>query len=204
MQDLEHIPVWQKDASSFKLLPLSELEILLNFHYLPALVFKEEENIWEKGIQKWEEGKVVPDHLHNGLLYKRSIEKKKMPKASLRWCGENVGWGLFAEEKIAAGSFIGEYTGLVRKNDEYTLNDYLYEYPVPDPIGRNYVIDATQGNLTRFINHCETPNLKPLYAYSEGIYHLVLVSIQTIKKGSQLTYDYGKKYWYVRTPPLSF
>jgi len=49
------------------------------------------------------------------------------------------------------------------------LNNYCYEYPVPDSIGRSFVIDATQGNLTRFINHSYEPNLKPKYAFLKGV-----------------------------------
>jgi SET domain-containing protein len=92
---------------------------------------------------------------------------------------------------------------LLRKNNQYTLNNYLYEYPIPDEIGRSHVIDATSGSLMRFVNHHSAqPNLKPLYAFSGSLYHLILVTQRRVAKGEQLTYDYGQNYWYVRSPPL--
>jgi hypothetical protein len=63
------------------------------------------------------------------------------------------------------------------------------------------VIDATQGNFTRFINHSNRPNLKPFYAFFDGLYHMILISIKDISKGEQFSYDYGPKYWYIRSPP---
>ena len=202
MQNLNQITLWQSGSSSPSQYSLSELELLLNFHYLPHLTFNPEEKILEKGLEKWENGTVLPDHLYNGILFKAEIEQAYIPQVSVRSCEEPVGWGLFAEEELQEGAFVGEYTGLVRKNDEHhCLNDYLYRYPVPDPIGRDYVIDATAGNLIRFVNHSSTPNLKPYYAFKDGYYHVILLSIHAIKKGEQLTYDYGQNYWYVRTPP---
>ncbi len=38
------------------------------------------------------------------------------------------------------------------------------EYPIADRLARNYVIYATKGNFTRFINHSDKPNLNPVYA----------------------------------------
>jgi uncharacterized protein len=72
---------------------------------------------------------------------------------------------------------------------------------VPDSLGRSFVIDATQGNLTRFINHSFTPNLRPVHVYYAGFYHLIFLAMQRIEKGTQLSYSYGKNYWYLRGKP---
>src|ERR1700722_9200382 len=147
MQNLNQITLWQSGASSPIHCSLSELELLLNFHYLPHLTFNAEEKILEKGLEKWEIGAVLPDHILNGILFREQIEKAWLPKVSVRWCNDQVEWGLFAEADLPEGVFVGEYTGFVRKNDEHhCLNNYLYRYPVSDPIGRDYVIDATAGN----------------------------------------------------------
>ncbi len=156
--------------------------------------------ILEKGMQKEQESLVLPEHL---ALGKRLDERS--PLVSVGWCGETVGWGLFAEEDLEEDVIVGEYTGHVRKNDDHlSINNYLYAYPIDDPIGRNYVIDATHGNLTRFINHSFWPNLKPCYAFSQGLYHVLLITLYPIKKGKQLSYDYGRLYWFVRSPPENF
>jgi SET domain-containing protein len=64
------------------------------------------------------------------------------------------------------------------------------------------VIDATKGNLTRFINHSIHPNLKPIHVFYEGFYHLIFLALRRIEKGTQLSYDYGKNYWYIREKPV--
>ena len=99
---------------------------------------------------------------------------------------------------------MGEYTGIVRENVRIyfaPLNNYCYEYPVPDALGRSFVIDATRGNFTRFINHSRAPNLKPVYAFFDGFYHLIFLSLKEIQKGEQLSYDYGRNYWLLRSDP---
>ena len=75
---------------------------------------------------------------------------------------------------------------------------------MPDEDGINYVIDATNGNLTRFINHSYNPNLQPMYAFIEGFYHLIFLTIKPIKNGEQLAYNYGNNYWYLRGKPTNF
>ncbi len=202
MQDLNQITLWQNDASSPIHCTLSELESLLNFHYLPHLKVNPEEKILEKGIEKWEKGAVLPEHILNGILCKDEILSAFLPQASVRWCNDQIGWGLFAEEDLDEGVFAGEYTGYVRKNDEHhCLNNYLYRYPVPDSIGRDYVIDATTGNLMRFVNHSSKPNLKTQYAFLDGFYHLIFLTLRPIKQGEQFAFDYGQNYWYVRSTP---
>jgi SET domain-containing protein len=170
------------------------------------LCFQDEElfhSLHELGIKKQEAGEVLLEHLEYGKKFKEEIERGALAKTSVRWCGGKIGWGLFAEEALKNGAFVGEYTGNVRKNDDHlSVNNYLYEYPIPDYIGRSHVIDATRGNLIRYVNHKTHANLKPVYAFVEGIYHLILLAKQDIGKGEELTYDYGKTYWYVRSPPI--
>lgn len=170
---------------------IAELEERLQFKFLPHNLFEEEVRAQGANAEAEELGK----------RFIGQIQAAYIPLVSIRWVNAYVGYGLFAEEEIAEGSYVGEYTGVVRKNDRRyfeSLNNYLYEYPVPDEIGRNHVIDATQGNLTRFINHSSIPNLKPVHVYHDGFYHLVFLAIQPIKKGDQLSYDYGETYWYIR------
>lgn len=156
------------------------------------------------GIAKWKRGEISNEAIELGARFIHHIETAFIRSVSVRWINDEVGQGLFVEEDLEAGSYVGEYTGVVRKNDRRyfePLNNYCYEYPVPDDIGRSYVIDATQGNLTRFINHSFTPNLKPMHVFYEGFYHLIFLALERIEKGRQLSYDYGKNYWYIRKAP---
>lgn len=187
---------------------LNELEALLQFKFLPQIAFETPEaqqDVLTRGLEKLNNSGISEETLMLGQKYKREIEAAYIPDVSVRFLDPKVGTGLFAEEEIETGSYVGEYTGIVRKNDRRymePLNDYCYEYPVPDYIGRSFVIDATQGHLTRFINHSYNPNLKPVHVFYEGYYHLIFIALERIKKGAQLSYNYGKNYWYIRRPPL--
>lgn len=177
------------------------------FDFLPQIAFESEEerlDILARGLEKLRKGEVSQEALQFGEKYKKTIESDYAPKVSIRFVNERVGLGVFAEENLKEGSYIGEYTGIVRENNRIyfaPLNNYCYEYPVPDSIGRNFVIDATKGNFTRFINHSFKPNLKPVYAFFDGFYHMILLTLRKVEKGEQINYDYGRNYWYVRELP---
>lgn len=179
----------------------------VEFDYLPQIAFESEEakrNVLARGLAKLQRGEVSEEALLLGTKYKSQIEADYAPCVSVRYINEQVGHGAFAEERVKKGSFVGEYTGLVRENNRRyfaPLNNYCYEYPVADSIGRSFVIDATQGNFTRFINHSSKPNLKGFYAFFDGFYHAIFLSLRAIAKGEQLTYDYGANYWYIRDRP---
>lgn len=180
-----------------KLLSMKELGRELQFTYLPHLTFASEKLKKELYLSS---GKKEAEVL--GSLWKEQILMGSMPKVSIRWVGKEVGYGLYAEESLKAGSYLGEYVGEVRKNNHHTrISDYLYSYPVLDEIGRSYVIDAENGSLTRFINHSTRPNLTPTYAFFDGYYHLIFLVKTPIEKGEQLSYNYGRQYWTIRSRP---
>lgn len=207
---------WYKMDRAFSYFPegkvysISELESHLNFKYVPLNSFEsleEQQEIKERGLKKWKEGEVSAESQELGIRFIQEIEAAYIPQVSIRYLNEALGHGLFLEEMVEEGSYVGEYTGVVRKNDlrRYfsPINNYCYEYPVPDDLGKNHVIDATSGSLTRFINHSFDPNLKPVYVFYEGFYHLIFLAIRRIEKGMQLCYDYGQNYWSIRTPPAA-
>jgi hypothetical protein len=175
----------------------------VDFTFLPQIAFEDEET--KADIQA--RGLLVLDPMASsyGAQFREKIAASYLPKSSVRFLGDQIGHGLFTEESISEGDYVGEYTGIVRRDDmrKYLepINNYCFKYPVLDSLGKDHVIDATQGHLTRFINHSPTPNLKPIYALFDGFYHLIFLANQPISKGSQLTYDYGYNYWCVRKPP---
>lgn len=199
--------VFLKGDNKATLYSLKDLETELRFTYLPqldVLDLEEKEKILSLGLHDFKENQISPVVLENGIKYKTLIESAYIPKVSVRFVSDEVGFGLFAEEDLQEESYVGEYVGLIRKNNDYgQFNHYLYSYPVLDSILRNYVIDASKGNLIRFVNHSFEPNLKPSYAYFSGFYHCILIAQKPILKGAQLTYNYGKKYWYVRGTPIT-
>lgn len=182
---------------------MKELEKELNFTFLPHLTFESEEAEQEVRA-KCARASPPEEALRLGELYHDQIASSYLPKVSVRRISDEVGYGLFAEERIEAGSYVGEYTGIVHRNNRQYIeppNCYYYTYPIVDEVARNYVINATSGHLTRFINHSFAPNMKPHYAFQGGLYHLIFIALFPIEKGEQLFYNYGKKYWYVRSPP---
>jgi len=187
---------------------IQELEVHLKFTYLPHLTFEtqtDRQDIKERGIAKWKNNLVSIESQELGTKFIKKINDAYIPDVSIRWMNDSLGYGLFAEENLDAWRYVGEYTGIVRKNNRRylePLNNYCYEYPVQDHIGRSFVIDATQGNLTRFINHSFKPNLMPIHVFYEGFYHLIFLSLRPIEKGEQLCYNYGHTYWYTREKPI--
>jgi uncharacterized protein len=186
---------------------IPELESKIRFKYLPSITFETldmKEAIRNRGLAKLKNKEVTPQSQKLGKKLTPLIESSYIPKVSIRWVHDRVGYGLFAEEELSKGAYAGEYTGIVRENNRRyseALNNYCYEYPVPDDIGRNFVTDATDGHLTRFINHSPHPNLQPFHVFYDGFYHLIFLSRFKIEKGEQLSFDYGHVYWYLRDPP---
>ena len=151
---------------------IEELERKLGFKHLVRNIFEDREEVYRRGL----ETEVDLKQKELGKRYIDRIESAYMPKVSIHDLGKKVGYGLFAEERIIDGAYVGEYTGLVRKNDRRyctPMNNYCYEYPILDELDRSYVIDATDGNLTRFINHSYHTNLKPLHVYYKGYFNLI-------------------------------
>ena len=165
---------------------------------------REKIKIQTLGLEQLKKGMVSKEALFLGEQHKKQIESHYLPKMSIRFINEKVGYGAFLEEPLEPNSYAGEYTGVVRENARIyfaPLNNYLMEYPVLDRFGRSLVIDAKNGNSCRFINHSSEPNLKTHYAFIDGLYHSILLSLKKIEVGEQLTYDYGANYWMLRSNP---
>lgn len=122
-------------------------------------------------------------------------------KISIRWIDDQLEYGVFAEADISAGTYIGEFTGHVRQlsRQRPSHNSYCFHYPTRLWSWNYYAIDAqTMGNQTRFINHSDRPNLSPLCLCERRLLHIVFIAKVAIRKGDQLTYDYGQDYWKTR------
>lgn len=174
---------------------------------LPQIAFQseiEKLDIFSRGMQALETGKISQKAIALGNRYKNTIASAYLADLEIRFINEEIGFGAFAKTPIKKGAFVGEYTGIIRENVRVyfaPLNNYCYEYPILDQLGRSFAIDATHGNLTRFINHSYHPNLKPDYAFFDGFYHLIFIASKEIQKHEQLSYNYGRNYWMLREEP---
>ena len=181
-----------------------ELGRQLGFKFISKLVF-ENKKLLEKAIRDCRYQKITTLSREYGKKYSKQIEAQETIPATIKWINFQIGFGLFNDTDLVKGSFIGEYTGLVRRNDKRDgTNDYLCHYPILDDRERNLVIDGRpRGNHSRFINHSNTPNLKAYTVFDGEIYHIIFIAMQDIPAGSQLSFDYGPSYWKSRDTPLS-
>ena len=133
-----------------------------------------------------------------GVRFQKEVFDGYLPKVNIQWIDEVFGYGVYADEDIPLGAYIGEYIGLVRKRTPRRdrKNDYCFEYTIGDWVRNPYIIDAkSQGNFTRYINHSEDPNLESLAVYVGEVMHIIFVALKPIKKGSQMCYHYGDYFW---------
>lgn len=137
-----------------------------------------------------------------GRQYENEIKQGYTADLLIRWIDNTIGYGLFAETEIEEGAFIGEYTGFVRELQRYKPDPNGYCFHTPTKwFSLNYqTIDAkNEGNILRFMNHSDLPNVKPYYVIDRGLPHIIFLAKKRIKKQEQLTFDYGKDYWMHRT-----
>ena len=195
------IKVLFKGEEKIQSLTLQELEEKMQLRYVKSLDFPTDQIIEKvlkqsKKAMKRKELSIRERWL--GIHFQKEISEDYEPNFSIRWIDEVLGYGAFAEDDIAAGAYIGEYTGLVRKRRRRVdrKNDYCFEYTIGDWVYNPFIIDAkVQGNFTRYINHSENHNVESLSVYVEAVMHIIFVALKPIKAGSQLCYHYGDIFW---------
>ena len=200
------ICVYKTKEESFDFFDRNKLQEFFKINHLNNLKFTPENLVWviKKCEKKLSYEPIRKRNQWIDSLYGNAFLASKGARTYIKWISPLIGYGLFAKEDIPQYSFIGEYTGVVRKRDRQLdrYNDYIFGYVVAGD-ETSFVIDAYQeGNQTRFINHSDEPNLYSTWLISKGICHVILVSKSYIPKDTQLTYDYGPTYWKKRTDPL--
>ncbi len=136
------------------------------------------------------------------ITFRKELSTGHIAPTTIQWIDNELGYGLFARTNLAPGTFVGEFTGVVRRL--YRLspdqNEYCFHYPTRFWSWNYTIIDAiAEGNETRFINHSDTPNLKPICLCERRLLHTVFMTNSFVKAGTQLTYNYGKDFWKHRT-----
>ena len=117
----------------------------------------------------------------------------KDPRFEIKHVSSLVGDGLFALTDIKKGDFILEYTGerLATKDADDHPGKYLFE------IDRKITIDgAALSNDARWVNHSCDPKIEAeIEKGKDGEKHINYYCIRPIKKGEELTIDYGDEYF---------
>ena len=139
-----------------------------------------------------------------GYFYAKEILSGALhPDLILSWINPILGWGIFAKSVIPAQTYIGCYTGEIKRRKFWKRkgNDYCFDYAAGD-FKTPFLIDAEKkGGMVRFINHSDEPNLETIPVFVGGMLHIILMTTEVVAKGSQLTYDYGEDYWTNRGDP---
>lgn len=181
------------------------LEKTFSISYLPHLEYANwevEHYLRKKALSANKHGKIKKLALWLGALHGKKMTENYFPPLTIRWINDQKGYGAIADVPFQKWSFLGEYTGLVRRRKIIypDLNDYCFMYPRQWLNFRPMTIDSEKaGNYTRFINHSDFPNLESVAAYFEGAMHIIFRALRDIEVGEELTYDYGDIYWTTRT-----
>lgn len=110
----------------------------------------------------------------------------------------NQGMGVFAAEDMPYDpqnpKRFGYYKGVIINIKNLDLSEIDTSYYFDDPRDEQtnpYRIDAkTKGNWSRFVNHCENPNLDTDIKHKQ----IWFMQLREIKKGEQLFINYGDSY----------
>jgi len=91
------------------------------------------------------------------------------------------GYGVIAGEAISKNEEIVPYTGrrVTKRQSEFSKSRYIFV------LDKRYDIDGR--NIARYVNHSCEPNCETIIMGNE----IWVCSIRDIKKGEELTYNYG-------------
>ena len=121
-------------------------------------------------------------------LFEEEFRKKIVPKLEVKWINHRIGYGVFAKEAIPSLTYVGEYSGVVKKRKwrDAPFNNYVFAYTIARK-KTGYIIDAEKaGGLVRFINHSDYPNVQSHWLIVDRICHIIMHTIQPIPAGGQL------------------
>ncbi len=140
-----------------------------------------------------------------GFYYDKELTEPTRPFVMIKPVNDKIGYGVFTLKNLKKGTFIGEYTGLLRKRRKRkdAKNSYCFEYIIGEYKKTPFTIDAKkQGNFTRFMNHRQKGNCDSFLVFHKGVMKVILYTNQDVKEGEELCYDYGEDYWRKREAPL--
>lgn len=179
----------------------NELVMLDHLNFLPHPVFENNQvlyNILSRTQKAKERDQIPPEKTWMGIYFDSEIQEGTHPPVSVRYIDEEVGFGVFAEQRIPPCSYVGEYTGIIQERKRKHVKDKMYcvRYTVWEMGRRNFIIDAEKiGNFTRLINHSANPNLSLQSVYWRGLPRMIFIALKEIEEGTQFTFDYGTFFW---------
>jgi hypothetical protein len=110
------------------------------------------------------------------------------PRYIVRKARPGLGYGLFAALPIRKGDFIIEYTGIKIPTAVADTLTTRYLFMIDDV----WSIDGSpRSNIARYMNHSCDPTCEA--EIDDG--RIMIYAIKDIKKGEELTFDYGEEYY---------
>jgi uncharacterized protein len=186
------IQIIPKSHTSIEVYEDKEIEEKLGFQCQSTLVFDSYDSFLEALQNR--------PYIHK--RFKTQYQSTTLPNLYVKWVNDTIEYGLYTEAFIPKGTAIGEYTGTVKSASMYDAGDYYFYYPQKyrwktKPLTDDKVIDAHRfGNLLRYVNHSDSPNLDALWAKDRKLLHLFFVAASDIPPHTQLTVSYGKDYFF--------
>lgn len=200
----DKIKIYFPEDEDFKYITREEFKTAFHIEYLDYLFFENYKELRKTIFYcpwKYHYGIHETEYDRLGREYEEEISHASVANVSIRWIDNTIGFGLFADADLEENSFIGTYTGKVKrisKNKEEETT-YAVHYPTSILSFENKVIDSQDGgNILRFVNHSDIPNLYAQYAVIHKIIHVIFFTQKKIPKGTQLTINYGSDYWIKR------
>ena len=168
--------------------------------YLPVMAFADYAHLRQtvKRCPWWPKSQRSHDH----ILYRNEIWNGVVAPIQVRWIDSIIGYGLFTSQELPAAAFVATYTGFVRRitRREKESHTYCFHYPSKWCCWGCDVIDSLYGgNVMRFANHSDIPNMRPCLIYDRGLQHIAFLTLEPVAAGMQLTFNYGPDYWKQRT-----
>lgn len=115
-----------------------------------------------------------------------------MATRSFRVGRSSIGLGLFATRPIANRDVVVAYSGKriptaeAQRRERHGKLKYMFE------IDRRWTIDgSSRRNLARYVNHSCRPNTEAVLRKGK----IVLVAVEPIAAGEEITLDYGEEYF---------
>lgn len=199
--EAKHISVMKSGSNRLELLSRAQFKHFFHVKYCDHLFFPD--YLFLQKVLKdcpWiiRKSFLGEENRLQGLQYQNELSQGTIEKVAIQWIDAELGYGLFALQDLPENTYIGEFTGLVRRLSRRNPNQnvYCFHYPTRFWSWNYTVVDALMyGNETRFINHSDTPNLHPFCVWERNFLHIIFLTKEPIQAGTQLTYNYGKDFW---------
>jgi hypothetical protein len=194
----EPISLEKLKVKRFRQNDLAELNVVHLDHLIASTL-----DVFDDDVQV--EQNLAEQEYQKDLLQKfgKKLDNHETAPLYVGWVNSLVGHGVFADNKIEKGQFVGECTGRIVYSDKAGPADkFLFYYPSASNT-KQFVISAQkEGNLLRFINHASNSNVEGEFVYHKGLWRLAFIATKNIEAGEQLGLDYGPDFWKGQREPL--